>query len=111
MKRGEIWMADFGPPLGPEQAGRRPAIVVQDDSLTPHYTTVIVIPLTSNLRRLHLPSAVLIPAGEGGLPADSVALCHLVQARGKARLYHRMGTLTAERMAQIQDRLLAALGM
>jgi mRNA interferase MazF len=104
-------MTDFGPPLGPEQAGKRPAIILQDDVLTSLYATVLVVPLTTNLRRLRLPSAYMIPAGEGGLPSDSVALCHLLQARGKARLYRRLGVLSAERLADVQSRVLTSLGM
>ena len=52
MKQGEVWMVDFGIPSGPEQAGVRPAILMQDDALTPALTTIIVVPLTTNLKRL-----------------------------------------------------------
>jgi len=38
--------------------------------------TTICIPFTTNLQRAQLPSCLLVPAGEGGLPRDSVALCH-----------------------------------
>jgi len=110
MTRGEVWMVDFGEPSGPEQSGRRPAILVQDESLIEALVTVIVIPLTTNTRRLALPTAVFIPAGEGGLPQDSVALCHQVQVRGKARLLSCMGMLPSERLAEVEESLLQALG-
>lgn len=51
MKRGEIWTVDFGPVSGPKQAGVRPAIVLQDDIFSQVFTTTIVVPLTTNLRR------------------------------------------------------------
>ncbi|MDQ2686398.1 MAG: type II toxin-antitoxin system PemK/MazF family toxin, partial [Armatimonadota bacterium] len=91
MKQGEVWMTDFGEPSGPEQAGLRPAIVMQDDLLTPVLTTVIVVPLTTNLKRLTLPPTLLFHAGEGGLPQDSVALYYQIQVRGKVRLLSRLG--------------------
>jgi len=69
-------MVDFGAPSGPEQAGHRPAILLQDDQFTAALTTVIVLPLTTNLKRLGLPTTVFLPAGEGGLDNDSIALCH-----------------------------------
>lgn len=93
MKRGEVWMVDFGPPMGPEQAGRRPAIILQDDAISPALTTVIVLPLTTNLKTADLPTTVRIPAGVGGLPKESVALCHQIQVRGKARLLAKLGVL------------------
>jgi mRNA interferase MazF len=110
VKRGEVWTVDIGPPSGPEQAGQRPAILFQEDVFTPALTTVIVLPLTTNLKRLSLPTTVLIPAGEGGLQQDSVVLCHQVQVRGKARLLHRLGELSPERFAEVQDCLLTTLG-
>ena len=111
MKRGEVWIVDFGSPRGLEQAGQRPAIVLQDDAFTPVLTTVIVLPLTTNLRRLSLPTTVLIPRGEGGLTDDSVVLCHQIQVRGKVRLINRLGILSAERLSEVQDCLLTTLGM
>jgi mRNA interferase MazF len=68
VKRGEVWLVDFGTPSGPEQAGQRPAIILQEDALIPALTTLLVVPLTTNLRRLLLPTTILVKAGEGGLP-------------------------------------------
>src|SRR5438552_17672911 len=104
-------MADFGQPRGPEQAGVRPAIILQDDKLTQQYITVILIPLTTNLKRRTMPSTVLLKAGEAGLLKNSVALCHQVQVLGKARLSARLGILEPQRLQEIEDMLLFALGM
>lgn len=111
MKHGEVWMVDFGEPSGPEQAGLRPAIIIQDDTLVEALVTVIVIPFTTNMRRLALPTTILIPAGEGGLLRDSVALCHQIQVRGKARLHSRQGELPTDRFAEVCDVLLDTLGL
>ena len=106
MKRGEIWMVDFGVPSGPEQAGEHPAIVLHDSALISALTTVIVLPLTTNLKRLALPTTRMIPAGEGGLKQDSGALCHQVQVRGKVRLLFRLDELSQERLSGIEQCLL-----
>jgi mRNA interferase MazF len=104
-------MVDFGPPSGPEQAGHRPAVVLQDDVLNDALTTVIVIPLTTNLRRLTLPATLRLEAGEGGLTQDSVLLGYQIQVRGNVRLLYKMGELSAERVTEVQDAVLTALGM
>lgn len=111
MKRGDVWLVDFGEPSGPEQAGKRPAILLQHNALTTGLTTVLVIPLTTNLRRLELACTVLIPAGEAGLERDSIALCHQFQARGKARFIEHLGSLSEERLAEVQDCVLDTLGV
>lgn len=53
MMRGEIWMVDFGVPFGSEPGWRRPSIVVQNDEFNQSAMhTTIVIPLTSNLKKI-----------------------------------------------------------
>jgi mRNA interferase MazF len=111
MKRSEIWMTDFGPPSGPEQAGVRPAVIVQDDAVSQGLATVIVVPLTTKTKRLTIETTLFIPAGEGGLPQDSVVLCHQVQVRGKVRLLSYVGVLSHARMQEVEDGVLKALGL
>lgn len=111
MKRGEIWLTDFGAPSGPEQAGSRPAIILQSDDLTSIYTTVVVIPLTTNMKRLSLPTTVLIPQGEAGLTKDSVALCHQIQVPGKARMVSHLGELSKDYVEQVEQALLTTIGL
>jgi len=53
----------------------------------------------------------MIPAGEGGLKHDSVALCHQIQVRGKARLLNRLGELSEDRLGEIEECLLDILGL
>ena len=46
--RGEIWMIDFDPTRGHEQAGRRPALVVSDDVFNAGPAgLVMVLPVTT----------------------------------------------------------------
>ena len=104
-------MVDFGPPAGPEQAGVRPAIILQEDALNQTLPTLIVAPLTTKIRRLSIPTTLLLSAGEGGLAQDSVVLCHQVQVRGKARLQSRLGLLSPERFDEVRNGVLAAFGL
>ena len=89
----------------------RPAVVLQSDDLTSTFVTVIVIPITTNLKRRDLPTCVFLPQGEAGLSKDSIALCHQVQVRGKARLVSILGELSADYIDQIEQAVLTALGM
>ncbi len=76
IKRGDVWLADLNPTRGSEQAGTRPVLVFHHDLISRFTTTLLAIPLTTNLRRASLPSCVRIAQGEGGLAHESVALCH-----------------------------------
>lgn len=111
MKRGDVYLADLDPTKGSEQAGRRPVLVFQDDRLIRATLTVVAIPFTTNLRMQDLPTCVLVPAGEGGLRQDSVAICHQIRALDKQGLIEYWGTLHPDRMAQVESAVLRTLGM
>ena len=109
--RGEIWMAELDPTLGSEQAGRRPVLVLQNDAINRFTTTVLAIPLTTNLRRAALPSCVQVAQGDGGISSDSVVLCHQMRVLDKARLKKRLGVLSDAALLAVEARLLFTLGV
>jgi mRNA interferase MazF len=100
--RGDLfWIApDDG--AGPAH----PHVVVQDDVFNhARIATVVVCALTSNLHRASEPGNVLLDAGEGGLPAQSVVVVSQIDSVDKARLGARIGALTQARVDQILDGL------
>jgi mRNA interferase MazF len=48
VRRGEIWLADLNPIRGSEQAGTRPVLIFQNDSINRFTTTFLTIPLTTS---------------------------------------------------------------
>jgi len=112
IKRGEIWLADLNPIRGSEQAGVRPIIIFQNDLLNSFTSTILAIPLTTNLRRATLPSCILIPLEEGGgLKNDSVALCHQLRVLDKTRLQHRLGTIGQQTLSLLENKVLFTMGI
>ena len=72
---GDVVWVDFGTPRGSEPAKRRPAIVMQEDwLLATQISTVLVVPLTSNLALEAFPGNVFVPVDASGLDKDSVAV-------------------------------------
>jgi len=100
--RGEVWLADLDPTRANEQAGRRPVLIVSDDVFN-HGPAglVIVLPITSTLRKIR--SHVHIPAPEGGLRNDSAVLCEAIRSVSKTRLSARWGSVSEATLAQIED--------
>jgi mRNA interferase MazF len=111
VKRGEIWLADLNPARGSEQAGVRPVLIFQNDLVSNFGTTVLTIPLTTNLRRASLPTCVRISKGEGGLASDSVALCHQLRVLDRTRLQRRLGTVSQATLRTIESVALFTLGI
>ncbi len=101
MRRGDVYWVVLDPVVGSEIGRRRPAVVVQNDLANHSSPTVTVIPLTSNLGRVY-PFQVRVPAGEGGLPVDSKALCEHIRTVSRGRLAERLGSLSPDRVAEIR---------
>jgi len=99
-RRGEIWLVDFGEPVGREQAGIRPAVVVSTDALNEGPAgVVLVVPVTSTRR--DLPSHVEIEPGESGLDQLSFAKCEDVKSISERRLLDRLGVVELEPLFEI----------
>ncbi len=111
IKRGEVWLADLNPIRGSEQAGIRPILIFQNDTINTFTTTVVTIPFTTNLRRTALPSCVRVAAGDGGLSDDSVALCHQLRVLDVERLIRRLGIVSRPTMVAVERCVLFTLGI
>jgi mRNA interferase MazF len=107
--RGDVWQADLSPTRGTEQAGVPPVAVVQTDRANPYSPHTIIIPFPTRIRQRLLPSHVVVPAGEGGLAQDSVALAKQIRVIDNSRLIRQLGTLPAARMIEVDDALRAIL--
>ncbi len=70
ISRGDVVLCDLNPVVGAEQAGVRPAVVLQIDRANAASPHTIIAPFTTKIRRALLPSHVFVPAGTGGLSQD-----------------------------------------
>jgi mRNA interferase MazF len=113
MQRGEVYFVNFDPVIGREQGGRRPAVVVSIDAINSVPLVVTVVPGTdaANIRRSY-PTNVLVPAGEAGLPLDTVFLCFQLRALDHSRFPATpTGQLSDARMAEIEAAIRYVLGL
>jgi len=97
VRRGDVWLVDFGvDPEDPEQAFRRPAVVVSDDRMHhPSLSMVIVLPGTSTIRPVPL-HVVVGPDDDTGLRERTALQPEQVRAVSVRRLIDRLGSLGAE---------------
>ncbi|MHB8243347.1 MAG: type II toxin-antitoxin system PemK/MazF family toxin [Solirubrobacteraceae bacterium] len=103
-RRGEVWLVDFGEPVGREQSGRRPAVVVSADPLNESRAgVVVVVPITTAVRGL--PSHIEIDRGSSGLDEVSYAKCEDVKSISDQRLIGRLGVVDDEIAFQIAHAL------
>ncbi|HEX9627376.1 MAG TPA: type II toxin-antitoxin system PemK/MazF family toxin [Acidiferrobacterales bacterium] len=112
MKRGEVWVANLNPGRGAGVGKIRPVVVMQSDRLTDAgLPTVLVIPLTTQLRPALEPVRVTIAARDR-LEQDCHAMVEQLRALDRRRLGEGPLTrLTAEEMRAIERSVIALLGM
>jgi mRNA interferase MazF len=103
---GEIWWVDFPPTGGHEQAGRRPALVLQDDQFAGVLSTVFFAPVTGSLANVRFPATVrVLPTPENGLYKESVILVFQARGMDRRRIRNRIGFVTPEFLAQVHEQL------
>ncbi len=106
IKRGEIYLVDWNPARGSEQAGQRPSVIIQNDiaNAVPGYPVTMVCAVSSQLKGY--PSMVRAhPSSTNGLTQTSEINAAQILTVQKDRLLVRVGVLSAEEIKQVADKL------
>ena len=102
MNRGEIRYYTFKAP-----DKRRPVLILSRDSVIPYLGELTVAPLTTSIR--DIPSEVLLSAAEGLSKDCAINLDH-IQTVSKDKLGKLVTKLSSEKMQQVKEACLFALG-
>jgi mRNA interferase MazF len=110
LRRGDIYYAYLNPVIGSEQGDCRPVLIVQNDTGNEHSPTVVVTPLTRNLRKNPLPTHVLIPKS-CGLDRDSLVLVEQIRTLDRSRLSNYIGRISRAIQPAIDKALAVCVGL
>ena len=111
---GQIVLADWrGDALPKEPNKRRPAVVVEDDSLfVAAYPNALLVPLTDDAALVIPDLAVAIePNAENGCSKPCWAASHLVATTSKQRLQATSSRITQEQLSSIRRQIALAVGV
>ena len=104
---GDVLWLDFGPPLGHEQAGRRPAMVISDRQYNSQSSLLVVCPIARKER--HWPFEVSLPAS--GLVSGVVLVDQIKVIDPAARPIQRAGQVPRDILNEVRARLAVLLGI
>ena len=107
IKRGDIYYADLSPVVGSEQDGRRPVLIIQNDSGNRYSPTTIVAAITSQMRKRNLPTHVIVNCSESMM--KSMVMTEQIRTIDKTRLDRYITTLDSEIMHEVDLALMASL--
>jgi mRNA interferase MazF len=109
-RRGDIYMVNLNPFIGSEQGGTRPVLVLQNNDGNLYCPTLIVAPMTTQLKKLNQPTHYLIRHNPA-LAAPSMVEFEQITTIDKSRIIGYIGKLTKEQMMEIEDYLKVSLGI
>ena len=94
---GDIYYADLSQVQNGMhiQSGRRPVIVVSNDACNYYSSVITIVPLTSQLKKLSMPTHVMIQGN--GLEVPSMALCEQIMTIDKRLLSDKIGTIDSSK--------------
>ena len=97
--RGEVWLVNWNPARGSEQAGKRPALVIQNDIGNEKASTTIVAAISGSVKIY--PMNVKFDPLESGLNRPSIVKTGQIITVSKERLEKRLGQISAEKMEEV----------
>jgi len=110
IQRGEIYSAALDDTIGSEQGGQRPVLILQRSRLCRSSPTVIVAPITSNLKHPSMQAHYILDES-CPLHERSMVLTEQIRALDKQRLGAYIGHLHAEDMLAVGQALRYSLGL
>ena len=94
IKRGDLYLYDFGNNEGSIQCGLRPVLVLQSDRFS-RSPTVIVAAITSVIKKQYLPSHVILES-RFGLQQDSMVILEQIRTVNRSELQKYIGSIDDE---------------
>ena len=111
ISQGDVFWAGLSRAPGSEPGDKRPVVIVQRDSINrSKFQSVLVVPLTRQMKHANIPGNIPLKKGEANLPSSSLARCTHVMVIDKNRLTEKVGTLPQEKTNEINDHICWVLG-
>jgi mRNA interferase MazF len=102
-------VVNWNPARGSEQAGRRPALIVQNDIGNEHASTTIVAALSTPVGSY--PMNVHVDPPQGGLTKTSMVKTGRLLTVTKDRLEKKLGMLDRKKMEEVDRALRLSLAL
>jgi mRNA interferase MazF len=97
-RRGDVYWVARDPALGTEIRKTRPAVVISNDSCNRYGSSVVVLPVTSNVESLYPGEARIEVRG-----APARVLGDQIRSLDKTRLRSRIGRLTKQELLSVEN--------
>ena len=111
IKRGSIIMVDLPLGNGSVQGGVRPAVVISNDKGNKFSPVLIIVPLTSRVKKYMPTHHTIEPSMINGLTKTSIALAEQIITIGKDTVRNIVGTLEEIDINFINRKVMTSLAL
>ena len=112
MNQGEIWLVNLDPTVGAEINKTRPALIINDNRLG-KLPLKVIVPITGWKEHYSVaPWMIKIePHEDNGLSKISSIDCFQIRSVSQQRLVEKIGEITSDETAKVQEGILKILGI
>ena len=109
--RGDIYYCDLGDTDGSVQRGYRPVLIIQNNTGNLFSPTLIVAPITTIIKKEHMPTHILI-GKSFGLTEDSMVMLEQIHTVDKTeQIGEFVGRVSKTEMQKIDEALRVSVGL
>ena len=109
-RRGDIYLANLGTPVGSQQGGVRPIILLQNDVGNYFSPTVTLVPLTTKIDKKKKQPTHFFLKKARGLRMPSMVLCEQIGTCDKRCIIRYLGRVSNGQMRGIDEAVKVQLG-
>ncbi len=110
-KKFEIWLANLDPRFGTETGKTRPVLIVQTDALNKVHPSIIVCPLTTNVKLASQILRVHVKIGVAKVNEDCDVMIDQLRAIDKLRLIKKIGELPENLISKVKENIRIVLDL
>lgn len=108
-RRGDIYHANLGFRKGSEQGGKRPVVVIQNNTGNRYAPTLTVVPITSAVKKTNQPTHIVFDC-KSVLVRPSMVVAEQTQTIDKSRIVSYVGRLDEAQMREVDRAVKIHLG-
>ena len=108
--RGDVYQVDLGKRVGSVESGMRSAVILQNNRGNCFSKTLIIVPLTTEIKKINLPVHVLLGKADG-LPRQMIALCEQITTVDRSQVLSCFGQLSSRSMAKVEEAIDVSLAL
>ena len=102
-RRGDLYLANLGVPVGSKQGGVRPVVVLQNDVSNYYAPTITIAPLTSKIEKKRKQPTHFFLCKAKGLAKSSMVLAEQLDTCDKVCVIRYLGRVSKGQMRGIDE--------